>query len=100
MARHEKIFKREDGTQYKIDVSLYVETFGKLKSEYRATVTWKAKGKRKWLNVSDSDDWECRKLDMEDREKWHHQKYLKHVTAEEILITKLELWEKIKPEID
>jgi hypothetical protein len=98
MARHEKIFKREDGTQYRIDAFLYVESFSQLRFKYDVSVTWKAKGKRKWLNVSDSDDWECRKLDIEDREKWHYQKYLEHVTAEEILETKLELWNKIKPE--
>lgn len=97
--RHEKIFKRADGTQYKIDVNLLANSRS---AEFDVGLETRAKGKRKWTGTSDSyvDTCEFRELNWEERGKFHKKKYLDHVTAEEILSVKLELWEMIKPKLE
>jgi len=94
--RHEKIFKRENGTQYKISVGLIVDFRS---TEFNADLETRDKGKRKWFKTSNDykDSNEFRVLDWPEKLKYHQKKFLDHVTAEEILSVKLELWEKIKP---
>lgn len=70
--QHEKIFKREDGTQIRVDVHVkYID--GAVYWSYAAF--WRGKRQRFWR---------CDELDL-------------IVEPEEIYQTKLELWEKLKP---
>lgn len=92
--KHEKIIKREDGTSYLIDVSLYISS---TESRWDISVFTRGKGKKKWLGVVDSNCYQYRSLSMSDREKYRLEQYLSHVTAEEILAAKTKLWEKLSP---
>ena len=94
---HEKIFKRPDGKRVKIIASFS-------DGGYSSTPKWSFfihvcdPKKRTWYSVADSNDYEWRKLNHEQREAHNIRQYLEHVTPEEVLETKLELWNKIKPE--
>ncbi len=74
--RHEKIFKREDGSRVKIEVEIYVpfNYFHSDGHKWSSIVAYCAPGKRKFLPG-----------------------YGRH-TPDEILEVKLELWNKLKPE--
>ena len=90
----ETILRREDGTRVKIDSDVYLQHS---KAIYRINVLLCKKGKRKFIDVVDGDNWERRELSMEDRKKWDLEQQLKHVTIEEIMSALFELWEKLKP---
>jgi hypothetical protein len=92
--RHDKLLKRDDGAHYKITVSFYLSHNTPI---WGVAVLRKEKGKRTWINIDESNSWQCRRLPMVEREKFTLEKILDHVTAEEILSAKLELWEKLKP---
>lgn len=93
---HEKIIKRPDGTQYKIEVTFssgYHDNFA-----YRVELWTRAKGKRNWYNINNKiSDYDWRQATMAERAKMIDAEQLKHVSAEEILQAKTELWEKMKP---
>lgn len=92
---HETILKREDGTKISIHISLWVDM--KDDCTWKVTVAICSPRKRSYSYVSKSDEYEWRRLSMEDREKATMLEYLKHVTAEEILSAKIDLWNAIKP---
>ncbi len=91
----ETILRRGDGTRVKIESDVYLHHSSKAK--YSVDVSICKKGKRKFIDVVDGDNWERRKLSMEDRKKWDLEQQLKHVTIEEIMSALFELWEKLKP---
>lgn len=91
---HGKLLKREDGTHYKITASFYMSCSIPI---WGVTVWRKEKGKRTWVNIVDNNSWSYRSLSMIEREKFSAEKCLEHVTADEILSAKIELWEKLKP---
>jgi len=80
---HSKIFKREDGSRINVEVRLYIPfSFrgDEIQFEWRTFISKSDPGKRKFY------------VDLSGEEvPW--------VTPEEILETKLELWNKIKPTI-
>jgi len=93
---HEKIFIRDDGHRHKVCVSMWT-------SNYNEPVRWdfsvwecKPK-KRTWINVVNTDNYDYRKLNMEERVEYEKQLSLCYVSKEEILAAKLELWNKIEP---
>lgn len=82
--KHEKIFKREDGSQVKVEVRLHLSDYYHRDDEpFRYSHMVFIKGFRK--------------------KNWIHKPYYKEdygdeiVTDQEITETKLELWEKLKP---
>ena len=75
--RHEKIFKREDGTQVQISITLSVETY-RDSHRYEPQVRCKYKGKRTWISPLLEDTF-------------------KFTTPQEIQEVALELWEQLKP---
>ena len=95
--RHSKIFKRENGTQYRISIELYLYAGSNV--YWKIQVHFRVKGKRKWYDVHDGDDYGYRGLSMEDRRANVTKRYLEVVTADEIHKAKLELWEMLKPEV-
>lgn len=94
--KHEKLIKREDGSRVKIDVEFYANSImGEHRYLYRVLIC--GKGKKKFTNPANTDSYEYRSLSMPDRRKYEERQYLEYVTNEEILATKLELWNKLKP---
>ena len=91
--KHEKILTIEDGTRYKILVSLRID----FKPIYNILVFSKEKRKRTWFNVVDVYSYESLRLSIAERVVAFDKEVLKFVTEEEILSAKLELWELIKP---
>ena len=98
--RHEKIVKREDGTQYKICVNAYLDSYRSESMQYRIDVYCKQKGKRKWLNVEkEIYDQEYRRLSLDKRREYDDNNNLRFVTKEEIYAAKIELWNLLKPQM-
>lgn len=95
--RHEKIIKRENGTQYQLSVSLTVSHYIREGFRYNLSLMSRGKGKRKWVHPTYLNDHEYRALSMEDREEYRKDEITGHITKDEILEAKLELWEKLKP---
>lgn len=93
--QHEKIIKRIDGFQVKIDVSTYMVGLNKL--VYKTMVFTKQPKKRTWIHVQIQEDWAYRSLSMEQRREKDELHKLNFVTAEELHQAKIELWEKLKP---
>ena len=98
--RHEKIVKREDGTQYQICVNAYLDSYRSESMQYRIDVYCKQKGKRKWLNVEkEIHDNEYRRLSLDKRREYDDNNNLRFVTKEEIYAAKIELWNLLKPQM-
>ena len=95
---HEKIIKRENGTQYKITVNLIVDSFRRNANIWRFDVYFREKGKKNWNSLPNTlHDHNIRSLSLEDRDKQRIENAYRFVTEEEVLSAKLELWENIKP---
>ena len=93
--KHEKIFKREDGSRVKIVADLM--NYRLFDFEYRTSVYTCKKNKRSWFGVVNTDSYEYRGLSMDDRRKAEKAAQLKIVSKDEILQVKIELWELLKP---
>lgn len=93
--RHEKIIQR-DGFKIKIAVSIC--QYGRSIDYNIDWVQILPKRKRNWKDVYCFEhDYQWRSLGMEERKKYAVNKYLDHVTKEEINEALTELWEKLKP---
>lgn len=94
---HELILKRPDGSKVKIIVRFY--ELSRNDYRYMVDVLSCEKGKRTFVSVVNTDDYEYRAQSFpEGREEWAMRKYMEVATKEEILQAKLELWNKLKPE--
>ena len=93
---HEKIFKRPDGSRVKVEVTFWCDS--RDGANYRFQVSKCLPGKRTFISPTSTDDYEWRKLSMPERIAFNVRKYLEIATPAEILETKLELWNKLKPE--
>lgn len=92
--RHEKIFKRADGSKVKIDVNYYHDYN---RSAWSFTVCLCAPKKRTWKNAVNTDAYMYRSLSHEDKLAYRARQKFEHVTKEEVLSVMLELWQNIKP---
>ncbi len=92
---HAKIIKRKDGSRVRIKVSFHL--FGGREFVYDTSVQTCGKGKRKWRSFVDVDDHQYRALSMEEREIYKNKKELEVVTKEEVLESKVELWNSLMP---
>lgn len=93
--RHEKIIRKSDGSRVKITISIS----GRYREfKYITEVMYCPYKKRKWLDIVDYNSFEYRKLDHEERVKLIERARLDHVSEDEILETKTELWNMLKPE--
>ncbi len=98
--QHEKVFVRKNGDNVIISVELLIiGASGVSAFKYTACVRKRLKGKLKWFNVHNSDDYSFRKLSIAERREYIEKVNLQHVSAEEILEVKTELWNLIKPTI-
>ncbi len=93
--RHEKTIKREDGSRVRISVELSNPSYEDARiTSYVCTCK---KGKRTWTLTYNSDDYKYRALSMPERRKYEEQSQLAAVSSAELLETKIELWQKLKP---
>lgn len=92
---HEKIIKRTDGTRVKIRVHFDPGYRG---NEYWSKIETCQPRKRTWVGVVDENDWDYRRMSGAKRAEAEEKATLDHVSAEEIMKAKLELWEKLRPE--
>lgn len=92
----EKIIKREDGSQVLITAGFYVGQFDDEPS-WSISVNHRAKGKKNWLGTYSGDDYNYRKLNGEDREKFILDAQLNFCTLQEMNDVKMILWESLKP---
>jgi len=98
--KHEKIVKREDGTQYQICIDIYLDSYRTESMQYRVDVYCRQKGKRKWSNVDrEIYDHEYRRLSMDERREYDNKNNLRFVTEQEIYDAKIELWNLLKPQM-
>ena len=90
--RLEKIIKRKDGTQYKIEINLLVGSYRINDIVWKVNVTMREKNKRKWLILPDTfKTYELRSLSLEDREIHHIENIKRFISDDEILSAELEL---------
>lgn len=94
--RHEKTFKRADGSQVRIAIT-FVASWTSSSAEWQVSVLTCAPKKRSWFGVVSTNDYNYRKLSGSERAEYIKRENLKHVTAEEIHEVKMELWQQMKP---
>lgn len=96
----DSIFKREDGTSYRVVVRGYLDTYNGNRLVYNVQVQYKERKKRKWLSIPlGISEYEYRGLSMEDRRKYDGLNVLRFVTKEEVYKAKLSFWEALKPTV-
>lgn len=86
----EKIVKREDGTRYKITVDY---------SEYGHWNIWVSKcepRKKIFHKIVDSNSFDYRKLNFDEKSKYVMSEYLKHITEDEIKSVIYDACEELK----
>ena len=82
---HNKIFKKEN-KEYQLEVELLIDTFRNDTFEYRLSLSSRPLGKRKWVRVIPYNYNEP-----------NISRIREHLTDDEILSVKMELWQKLKP---
>lgn len=98
--RHEKIVKREDGTQYQICVTAYLDSYRTEAMQYNVFVFYRQKGKRKWMDIDKGIyDHVYRRLNIDERREYDNKNNLRFVTEQEIYDAKIELWNLLKPQM-
>jgi hypothetical protein len=68
------------------------------KAEWEFTVDVCEKGKRTWIPPYDGNDYQFRKLNMEQRTRAIREKSLMLASPAEIQLAMLELWETLRPD--
>ena len=91
---HEKIFKRSDGSQVKVSVWLYVH---ENKSNWGFLLWVKELGSDRWVDPFSDRDYILRIAKPQLRDGVKTDSYDHYISKKEILQTKLELWNRIKP---
>jgi hypothetical protein len=91
---HEKIFKRKDGSQVKVSVWLYVH---ENKSNWGYLLWIKEAGSDRWLDPFSDRDYVVRVMAPRLKEGIKSDTFEHYVSQKEILETKMELWNLIKP---
>lgn len=95
--KNEKIFTRENGTQYLIQISFVHDSFRET-FEYMVQVLTREKGKRNWNNIPQQlSEYDIRKMDWEEQKEYHYRNSLRFVSEQEIMEAKIELWNKLNP---
>jgi hypothetical protein len=95
--RHEKVFKRDDGSKVRLTVELNVD-FGSSKPRWYLRCDTCNKGKRTWLSTVE-DDYFFRKLSHDGKRQHITKVALLHVSENELTQTMEELWQQLKPSV-
>jgi hypothetical protein len=94
--RHEKIIKRADGSKVRINIEFRAD-WSSSKAEWSFRVDYCEKGKRTWIPSCDRNDYQFRRLSMEQRSQAIREKSLSRASLQEIEAAMLELWETLRP---
>ncbi len=94
--RHEKTFRRDDGSRVKVEVRLEIEYGRKPVFTYWAGACQPRK--RTFISATNHDDYSWRRLSREDRDKEDMRRILSVATADELHEVAMELWDLCKPE--
>ncbi len=86
---------KENGNKVKIRVYFY---FSLEKPIYNISARICLTGKRTYINVCNIDGFEYRRLNSTERNSYEMSKIREHVTDEQILEAKMELWNLLKPQ--
>lgn len=99
--QHEKVFKREDGSQVKVTVMFGNNgaLYGVIIPYYKFDLEVKCKGKRLWKRPYSIDDYDYRRLSHSERLQWLINEKMKYVSKEELHGMYVELWNMLKPEL-
>lgn len=97
--RHEKIFKREDGSRVRVNIEFRAD-WSYSKPEWYFSVDTCEKGKRTWVPACNGDDYFFRKLTMAERAKAVREESLKRASIDEVKLAMLELWDRLRPSED
>lgn len=92
---HDKIIKKEDGSSVKITARVTITVSGS--HNYSVSVRIRSKGKRNWDPVFDSNKYSFTTMTPSERTLYIKNKQLEHVSEHDIMIAKVELWEKLNP---
>lgn len=82
---HNKIFKKEN-KEYQLEVELLIDIYRNETFEYRLSLSSRDKGKRKWAKIIPYN-----------YNVSNISRIREHLTDDEILSAKTELWQKLKP---
>lgn len=96
--RHEKIFKRDDGSRVKIRVWISTDLYNSRDLQWGFDVHIAQKRKRNWEPACNEFDYAFRSLSHLEKKKRLMEKSLMHVTPEEIHAAMIELWQMIEPQ--
>ena len=92
---HEKIFKRKDGSQVKVSVWLYVH---QMQCNWGYIILVQEPDSDRWFDPFSDRDYITRIVKPKNRESGLKlDTFDNYVTKKEILQTKMELWEMIRP---
>lgn len=97
--KHEKIFKQDDGSRVKVIVELSSISYG-------TTLNWSfivllcAPRKRTWFSPVNNNNYEYRRMSMDDRRAHEKKVYSQSVNMELVTETANELYEMLKPKFD
>lgn len=94
--QHEKIIKRPNGDSVKIWTRLIIRDWDGA-PKYMVSVFVKPIKKKTWESIRNADNYTWRRLDTKGHEEFDMNKFLEHVSAEEILEVKRELWKLLEP---
>lgn len=93
----EKIFKREDGSKVKLVVAFFTTNYSSEPVKYRVNVYKCAPNKRIYYAVTDTNDYEWRKLSMVERSIANMKQSFQFVTKQELLDACNECLELCRP---
>lgn len=93
-----KIFKKDNGDRYEIKIRLYTDGSSS-RFNWDILVYHSPVGKRKFIHLNCQDDWQYRKLDMNEREDYYKQFLLSHIPAEWVIEVQREILEELSKPI-
>lgn len=91
---HEKIFKRKDGSQVKVSVWLYVH---QAQCNWGYVIFVQEPNSDRWLDPFSDKDYITRTSAVNMQNGAYAVSFDKYVSRKEVLQTKMELWERIRP---
>ncbi|KAA6439435.1 hypothetical protein FEM33_14345 [Dyadobacter flavalbus] len=91
---HEKVFERKDGSQVKVSVWLYVH---QSQCNWGYVIFVKEAGTERWFDPFSDRDYILRIVTPKYSKGMEMDTFDNYVTKKEILQTKMELWNMIKP---
>jgi hypothetical protein len=97
----ERVLKRQDGTQYKIMVSLTITGYDSKSYSWKFQVFYRNKGKKNWLTIPyDLPEYRLRQLSLKEQRDYINNNYFNFVSKEEVIEVMNQYLETLKPNIE